>query len=234
MNALSKVPFYLSVEHACSYLDGEMAQNLVADPSALSPKIYTRLAEYGFRRSGDFVYRPHCQACSECRPLRIPVQLFEFKRSFRRILRRNEDLRFELGTEGYTDERFQLYLRYLHARHANGGMDKASARDFQDFLTSRWCQTRFYDIRHGSSLLGVAVTDVLEDALSAIYTFFDPEVNERSLGTWAILRQIQLAREQGWRWLYLGYWVPGCQKMAYKARFRPHQIFQQSRWIAVR
>ena len=171
MNLLGTMPFYLSVEHDCSYLPGRPARNLVADPETLSADVYTRLAEHGFRRSGSFAYRPYCEDCSECRPLRVPVRGFRPRRSDVRSFKRNKDLTFEATKPGFTDERFALYRRYLRARHPRGGMDQAQATDFEDFLTSHWCNTRFYEFRAGNRLLGVAVTDELENALSAIYTF---------------------------------------------------------------
>ena len=230
MSLLGKMPFYLSVEHSCSYLPGRRARNLVADPDALSSPVYAQLAEHGFRRSGNFAYRPYCEVCNECRPLRVPVADFVARRSHQRTLTRNEDLIFRDCRPGFTDERFTLYRRYLRARHPAGGMDNAGAADFEDFLTSHWCRTRFFEFRTGDRLLGVAVTDDLPDAYSAIYTFFDPDESRRGLGTWAILQQIAAARSAGKRWLYLGYWVHGCQKMSYKERFRPHEIYVQGAW----
>jgi len=226
------LPFYLSVEHDCSYLPGRRARNLVADPEALSGEAYSRIAAHGFRRSGNFAYRPYCEGCNECRPLRVEVQRFRPRRSDARALKRNADLTFRVENPGITSERFALYRRYLRARHPGGGMDQAQATDFEDFLISRWCRTRFYEFRAGDRLLGVAVTDVLDDALSAIYTFFEPDEQRRGLGTWAILQQIAAARREGRRWLYLGYWVDGCRKMSYKRHFRPHQIYAQGAWYS--
>jgi len=230
MNLLDTMPFYLSVEHECSYLTGRRARNLIADPEMLSPGLYTRLAEHGFRRSGNFAYRPYCDGCDECRPLRIPVHGYKPRRSDIRNLKRNADLTFRPEKAELTEERLDLYVRYLRARHPDGGMDQANAADFEDFLTSHWCQTRFYEIRDASRLLGVAVTDELDDALSAIYTFYDPNDSRRGLGTWAILMQIAETCREGRRWLYLGYWVEGCRKMSYKKRFQPHEIYNRGSW----
>ena len=230
MNLLGTMPFFLSVEHPCSYLPGRAARNLVADPKSLSPAVYSQLAGHGFRRSGNFAYRPYCERCNECRPLRVPVRDFSPRRSDMRNLKRNVDLTFEPCRPGLTEERFALYRRYLRARHPDGGMDNAAAGDFEDFLTSHWCHTRFYEFRSDERLLGVAVTDELSDAFSAIYTFFDPDESRRGLGTWAILRQIEATRRAGRRWLYLGYWIEGCQKMSYKNRFRPYEVYRQGGW----
>jgi len=232
VNLLGTMPFYLSIEHDCSYLPGRRARNLVADPDALSPALYTRLAEHGFRRSGDFAYRPYCVGCEECRPLRVNVNRFCPRRSDRRTLRRNADLTFQARKAVLTDERFELYARYLRARHPGGGMDEASAEDFRDFLTSRWCKTRFYEFRHDKRLLGIAVTDELQNGLSAIYTFYEPSESKRGLGTWAVLQQISAARQEGRQWLYMGFWVDSCRKMSYKTRFQPYELYVQGVWLS--
>jgi arginine-tRNA-protein transferase len=218
------IRLYLTTEHDCAYLANRRARNLVTDPETNSPALYAALAPVGFRRSGDYLYRPHCPACSACRSLRIPVDEFQANRAMRRLLRLNRDLSFQQAFPECTDEYFRLYQRYLTSRHPGGGMDESGPEDFRTFLNSDWCRTRFYEAREHDQLLAVAITDELDDALSAVYTFFDPDRSRRGLGTWAILRQVETARAEGLRWLYLGYWIDGCRKMSYKTRFRPYEL----------
>lgn len=222
---------YLSPPHACEYLKGELASILFLSPEqTLSMRHYSQLVSLGFRRSGRLVYRPKCQHCQACIAVRIPVQLFHPKRHQQRCWKRNQDLEIIARPAEYQAEHYELYLRYLQARHANGSMVDSSPADYQDFLTCHWCETLFYEFRRGSKLMAVAVTDLLDDGLSAVYTFFDPDENERSLGTFAIMSQIEAAKRMNTQYLYLGYWIGKCGKMAYKSRFEPLEILKGGRW----
>ncbi len=224
------VRLYMTDEHDCPYLVDRQARNIVVDPSYLNAEVYAELLKLGFRRSGAHVYRPHCSGCSACRSLRVPVDRFVPDRSMRRALKRNRDLRFRLVDGCYKQEYFELYRSYLQARHPGAGMDESTAQDFETFLLSEWCETVFCEVRHGNALLGVGVADVLSDALSAVYTFFDPACPARSLGTWTVLQQIEIVRQTGRKWLYLGYWLNECRKMAYKNRFRPCEVYMHGEW----
>ncbi len=228
--SLYDLRMFLTTEYSCSYLPGRKARNLVADPEATDGRIYTQLADLGFRRSGDHVYRPHCRGCIACRSLRIPVEQFRPNRSQRRIWNRNQDLHIHIGEAQFQDEHFQLFARYIQGRHAGGGMDPASPDSYWSFITSRWCPTWLCEFRRDRDLLAVAVVDRLDDGLSAVYTFFDPLESGRGLGTFAILWQIAEAQRLGLKWAYLGYWVQHCEKMAYKAGFNPHEIYIAERW----
>jgi len=218
----------------CSYLPGREATSEWVDPGILHQALYDRLIEAGFRRSGDHVYRPACLGCRACVPVRIPVDRFRPSRRDRRCLRRNADLESRFAQPGFTEEYFALYARYLAARHPGGGMDDPDPADFLQFLTSEWAETRFLEIRDPRGrLMAVAVTDLLDAGLSAVYTFFEPDEPARGLGNFAILEQIRIARERGLDWLYLGYWIEGCRKMAYKARFLPQQRRIRNTWVEV-
>jgi arginine-tRNA-protein transferase len=226
---------FQTLPHACGYFDGRVAQNVVLDPA--SPQLrgnYARALPLGFRRAGGHVYRPHCDGCRACVPCRIAVDDFRPDRSQLRCLRRNADLRMIEAPPGRTRERHALYAAYLRQRHPDGGMDPASADDFDNFLTSPWSPTLFLEFRRDERLVAVAVTDVCETGLSAVYTFFDPAERTRGLGTYAILRQIELARERGLPHLYLGFWIDGHPKMDYKARFRPLQVLDALGWHTLR
>lgn len=228
-NAFSLRVFTTS-EQPCAYLNGRRARNLVADPSQLENRTYSQLARLGFRRSGNHLYRPHCTGCQACLSLRIPVREFRPDRSMRRNLRANRSLSFEPISAEFREEHFQLYCAYLRERHPGGGMDEPLPLDYSDFLLSDWAEVRCYEIRDARQLLGVAVTDLLEDGFSAVYTFFVRSDDHRGLGTWAILKQIEETRRANLPWLYLGYWIEACRKMAYKAHFQPHEIYRDGLW----
>ena len=226
-----RLTLYLSAPQPCSYLAKQETQSLFADPQGpMDTRIYGQLVQRGFRRSGRLVYRPQCPECPQCRSARVPVATFRPRRRHRRVLRANRDLRIVPVPPAFREEHFTLYRRYTRARHAGGSMAESSAQEYMDFLVADWCATDFLEIRLGDQLLGVAVTDHLTDGLSAVYTFFDPDQPGRSLGTWAILAQIERARELGLPWLYLGYWIRDCEKMRYKTGFRPIELYDGRGW----
>jgi len=223
--------FFATAPRACSYLPDRSAISVFADPDArLSPAVYQQLAGFGFRRSGNDLYVPACPGCAECIPVRVPVRQFRRSRNQQKLWNRNRDLSIAVLPAGYRDEHFRLYARYLGSRHPGGGMDQPTPEDYLNFLTSSWCETLFVEFRLQDTPVAVAVTDRLPNALSAVYTFFEPRLARRSLGTYAVLRQIEFARDLGCDWHYLGYWIPGCGKMAYKNRFRPLQAYQHGKW----
>jgi arginyl-tRNA--protein-N-Asp/Glu arginylyltransferase len=225
------VRLFQTLPHPCGYYPDRTAQNLVIDPSASRiAEAYPIALSQGFRRAGGHVYHPRCPDCQACVPCRIPVQEFVPDRSQRRCEKRNADLEVRVSTARYTREYFDLYRRYLGVRHAGGGMDDPGPEDFERFLYTTWSPTSFLELRAGELLLGVAVTDVCTDGLSAVYTFFDPQWHSRSLGTWGILNQISLARRLGLPYVYLGYWIAGHPKMHYKANFRPLQVLRSGLW----
>ncbi len=218
-------------EHACGYWPDRAARDLVLDPR--DPRLvdwYPHALGWGFRRSGDIVYRPHCNGCRACVAVRIPVDRFAPDRSQRRCLARNRDVDMRVCAAQRTDEQLALYRRYLASRHAGGGMDDHGATEFDQFLIGSWSEGRFLEFREHGRLLAVAVTDVTQAALSAVYTFYEPEAGARGLGTMAILRQIDWARRERSSHLYLGYWIAGHPKMDYKRRFHPLEAFDGRGW----
>lgn len=226
-----RLAFYATPEHPCSYLADRTARTLFADPSVrLDNHIYSRLTLYGFRRSGRHIYRPSCPACEACIPVRIPVREFRPNRSQRRTWAHNRELAVTAREPSFRDDQFDLYRRYVAARHPGGGMDNADPAQYLDFLTSDWSDTLFYEFRLDSRLVAVAVTDRLEQGLSAVYTFFDPQLPARGLGTFAVLWQIEECRRQALECLYLGYWIREAPKMAYKAAFWPLEQFREGAW----
>jgi arginyl-tRNA--protein-N-Asp/Glu arginylyltransferase len=222
---------FQTLEHPCGYYPSRQARNLVIDPLARGlPQVYGTALERGFRRSGGHVYRPHCAGCRACVASRVPVAEFLPDRSQRRCAARNAGLELRIAAPQRTAENFALYQRYLAARHPGGGMDDPAEEDFERFLACGWSPTRFLELRDGERLLAVAVTDVLPQGLSAVYTFYEPELPARSLGTCAILRQIELAQSRGLPHVYLGYWIDSHPKMEYKLRFRPLERLRDGAW----
>lgn len=222
---------FQTLPHTCGYFAQRTAQNLVIDPAAPQlDKLYGAALERGFRRAGGHLYFPNCPQCRSCTPCRVDAAGFVPDRSQRRCLKRNGDLRVIEARAGFNHERHALYENYLRSRHPGGGMDEADASDFRRFLTAPWSPTLFLELRLGARLLGVAVTDVTAQGLSAVYTFFDPAESARSLGTFAILQQIELARRRRLPWVYLGFWIDGHPKMDYKRRFKPLQVRSADGW----
>ena len=225
---------YTTYPHTCSYLEDQEATTLFVDPrQRMDKKLYSNLSLLGFRRSGNHIYRPHCTHCEACIPARIPVAGFTPRRSQRRTWNRNLDLRIHQSLDICDEAAFELYRRYIESRHADGDMYPPDREQYESFLNNAWDCTRYYRFVHRGALVGVAVVDELMDGLSAIYTFFDPAEEKRSLGVYAILWQIEQTRKLGLDYLYLGYWIRGCQKMAYKSEYRPLELYLNNRWAAL-
>jgi len=231
MTSAQKLVFYATPPHDCNYLQDRKAVTLFADPKfPKSMQLYSTLADCGFRRSGSHLYIPHCNGCNACISVRIPVNSFMPSRTQKRTWKKNSDVVTQALPARFNEEHFALYKKYLAYRHPNGGMDNSTEDAYMDFLTANWTDTVFYEMRNSDKLLAVAVTDVMNDALSAVYTFYDPDESARSPGKFSILSQIDQARNMGLTWLYLGYWIQACSKMDYKSEYRPQQIFQNNAW----
>jgi arginine-tRNA-protein transferase len=199
-------------------------------------RMYEFLLARGFRRSGSHVYRPACEPCLRCVPVRIPVNRFTPNRSQRRNARLNADLRLIERPAHFSPEHYALYETYVRSRHGDGSMaEQVSPENYNDFLILPWGgETMLLELRLDGHLMGVAVTDRLPKSLSAVYTFFDPECSIRAPGTYAVLRQIELARALGLEQLYLGYWIEECRKMSYKDAYRPLQAWIGGQWLEYR
>jgi len=229
---LKTLQFYTTAGYSCSYLPEREARSQVAAPSHLiDTDIYSDLVEQGFRRSGLFTYRPHCDACSACQPIRLDVLRFRPTRTQRRIDKRHDDLRSGIMPLRWKAEHFDLYQRYQSRRHGGADMDEDSQTQYSQFLLTSRVESRLVEFRTlGGELRMVSMIDVLKNGLSAVYTFFDPDA-PGSLGTYGILWQIRQCRSLGLPWLYLGYWIKESRKMAYKSQFRPHQILKRNVWV---
>ncbi|WP_285274957.1 arginyltransferase [Halopseudomonas bauzanensis] len=234
MTDLAHLKFYATQPHPCSYLPEEQAVTLFLDPQQpIQSDTYSQLSELGFRRSGEHLYRPHCAQCRACVPARIPAADFVPNKQQLRIHKRNRDLQVTTRRPVMNEEIYQLYSRYIIARHSDGDMFPPSREQFQSFLVSEDAFCEFNEFRLDGRLLAVAVTDRLNNGLSAVYTFFDPDESRRSLGRYAILWQIEQARRSGLPAVYLGYWIRNCRKMNYKTEYRPLEMLINQRWTRV-
>ena len=229
---ISSVRLFRTSPHPCSYKDSEQAATVFVDPDLVIDKaLNSKLSDLGYRRSGAHLYRPDCDFCQACISCRVPVAEFQFNRSQRRILRRNESLRM-VEKSDLTDEiAYGLYRRYITQRHLDGDMFPASLEQYEAFIKTKMVDTRFFLFYEQDELLAVSVVDFLEQGLSAVYTFFDPDQSQRSLGNFAILWQITKCQELGLPYLFLGYWIKGCGKMEYKSKFRPLEMLINGRWV---
>lgn len=237
--ALKTLQFYATANYPCSYLDGQLARSQVATPAHLIDTAgYSVLMRHGFRRSGLFYYRPHCDQCQACLSLRLPVADFQANRSQKRAWLQHRHLTTTISTPFFSPEHFALYRRYQQARHPAGGMDADDVAQYQDFLVDSHVHSLLVEFREPSSsdepgvLKMVSIIDQLDDGMSAVYTFYEPEPGQ-SYGTYNVLWQIKQAQAWGLRRLYLGYWVAQSHKMSYKTRFKPFELFIQNQWRAV-
>ncbi len=228
---MTAVPLLISAPHPCSYLEDQYAQSAIVEPSfGVNNAIYSQLIAHGFRRSGDDVYRPYCAQCSQCIPVRLPVAQFEPNRRQKRCLQKNRQTTAIIKPAAFEQSHYDLYLRYQNHRHAEDNMANTSPDEYLSFLGSSWCNSQFIEFFCAEELAAVAIVDRLDNALSAVYTFFEPKFSDYSPGVYAVLWQIHYAQKQGLEWLYLGFWIADCQKMNYKNQYHPIQGLIDQQW----
>ncbi|GAB1260029.1 arginyltransferase [Aurantivibrio plasticivorans] len=235
MTDLTTLRFFATPPHSCSYLDDQDASTIFVDPNQrIDANLYEQLSKHGFRRSGPHVYRPHCAQCSACIAARVPVNDFKPSRRHKRCIKANSDIIVEEIPSIDTAGHFALYERYINERHCDGDMYPASKEQFDSFLSSEWGVTRYFEMKLDGLVVGVMVSDKLPNGLSAMYTFFDPDLSKRSLGTFAILWQVGYAQREKMDYLYLGYWIKESDKMNYKSQYRPLELLIENKWLLLK
>jgi len=228
---LQQLQFYLSTPYPCGYLEGRQARSLIAAPQHLiDAPVYGELIRLGFRRSGNFVYRPQCEGCQACVAVRLPVEQLTPSRSQRRAWKQHQGLSVEVLDLHFSEEHYLLYHAYQKTRHPAGGMDNDGAEQYRNFLTQSNADTVLVEFREGDTLRMVSVVDCVRDGLSAVYTFYDCSNPKAAYGTYNVLWQAEWCRQLQLRYLYLGYWIAESQKMAYKKNFSPLHGLVSGTW----
>ncbi len=226
---LQQIKVGFTHNHPCSYLADKQERIAIAlDEDLQNNDGYELLLANGFRRSGETLYMPHCDDCQACTPIRVPIAQFAPSKSQKRLLKATSHLR-HIFKASMDDDWFSLYARYINKKHANGAMYPPDKETFEKFIHQVNFGTRFLHIYDQQKLVAIAVTDILPKSISAFYTFYDPD-SSYSLGTLAILLQLDLCKMRQMDWLYLGYHIDECQAMNYKVRFKPHQKLVNRRW----
>ncbi len=229
---LNELQYYITPPHDCSYLEKKSARMVFLDPvHRINVVTLSELSRLGFRRSGDFVYRPECHLCRQCLSCRVPVHEFKMNSTQKKAWKRNQDLQVKIRPANEASMlHYKLYERYICERHADGDMFPPSYDQFEKFLIQSCTDSFFLELWKDDRLISVSTCDQLDDGLSAVYTFFDPDEAKRSLGVFAILKQFELVREQAQHYVYLGYWVPHSNKMNYKSQYAPFELLLDGQW----
>ncbi len=226
--------FYVTPDHECPYLQQQQSKTLFLNPE-LQPdeRIYDWLIDKGFRRSGDHVYRPHCDNCKACISVRIPSSQFSANKQQRRCFKKGKRFSSKIYPAKFDQQHYQLFERYISSRHSDGDMYPTSEKQYRDFILCEWMNTQFLDFIEPTSgqLIACCVFDQLDSGLSAIYTFFDPDFSKFSPGRLSVLTLIELCNYLKLDYVYLGYWIKGCRKMSYKGEYRPIECFIKDRWV---
>ena len=226
------IKLFETVTDQCPYLEHEVSASILVDPDAIiKPSLFSLLSQSGFRRSGTMLYSPKCPTCSACISVRVPSDLFKPSRSQKRVWRKNTDLKVTIEDVAFKQEHFELYLKYQQHRHPESTMCNDDPEKYISFLESDFSASKFVCFHLNGQLIGISVIDQFEDGISAVYTFFEPEQSHRSLGTYAVMYLLKLARLRKIPYVYLGYWVDQSNKMDYKRKFKPLEGYQNRQWV---
>lgn len=230
----TQLSFFITPPHQCPYLKDETAKTVFLSPDIHADKLlYSALINQGFRRSGEHIYRPQCDNCQSCISVRIPVDQFEANKQQRRTLKKAQCFSARVEPARFNQQHFQLFDKYISERHKDGDMYPTSPQQYKEFLLNDWIECNFLNFTDPKTrkLVATAVYDQVDDGLSAVYTYFDPDYSRYSPGRLGILKLIELARQQNLRYVYLGYWIKSCVKMAYKGDYRPLECFVNDSWV---
>ncbi|PIE43816.1 MAG: arginyltransferase [Gammaproteobacteria bacterium] len=234
MSGLHSLVFYATPEHDCGYLPEKKATTLFVDPSAsIDNETYTQLTRAGFRRSGNYYYKPICTDCIACIPARIPCANYSLSKSNKRLVKKHKETHTIVRQPEFREEHYRLYEQYINQKHRDGDMYPPSREQYQSFIIETPKSTQFIEFWQNGCLISVAVIDQLQDGISAIYTFYDPDYDRISPGKYAILWQIAYTQQLNKPYLYLGYWIKNCRKMSYKTDFRPIELLVKDRWTRI-
>jgi arginine-tRNA-protein transferase len=230
-NAHNPIRLFETVVDDCPYLDDEKSASILVDPDHdIDAALFSSLSRSGFRRSGEMLYAPKCPNCNACVSARIPSARFRASKSQKRVWRKNTDLRASLEDVRFEQEHFDMYFRYQQHRHPESSMCDDDVDKYTGFIDSSYSRSKFLTFRLEGQLIGISVLDQFEGGLSAVYTFFEPEFSNRSLGTYAILYLLKLAKTHRIPFVYLGYWIEGSGKMDYKRKFKPLEGYRDRQW----
>ena len=230
-NAHNPIRLFETVVDECPYLTDQQSASILVDPEhKVDPQLFAMLSRSGFRRSGEMLYSPKCPSCTACMSVRIPSDRFKPSRGQRRVWRKNLDISVSIEDVSFQQEHFELYLKYQHHRHPDSSMCDEDPAKYIGFINSEFSRSKFLCLHLDDELIGISVIDQFEGGVSAVYTFFDPQYSNRSLGTYAILYLTKLARMRDIPFVYLGYWIEESQKMNYKRKFKPLQGYRDRRW----
>ena len=229
--SFEKIQFYTTTKYNCSYIDKMDAQSLVVTPyKSINQSIFQDLIEKGFRRSGQYIYKPNCKSCTACIPIRLPVQKFLFSKTQKRIYKKHGYFKVREAPLSFKQKHFDLYLKYQNKRHSFINNDQNNLDDYNDFLIKSNVKSKFIEFWDGDLLKIVSIVDIVSDGISAVYTFYDPDDEKVSYGTYSIIWLINWCKAQQLKYLYLGYWIGECDKMKYKTNFKPYELYIKGYW----
>jgi arginyl-tRNA--protein-N-Asp/Glu arginylyltransferase len=228
---LEEIQFYVTTEYSCGYINGQDAQSIVATPyKNVNSKNFNSFMSKGFRRSGQYVYKPNCKDCSACIPIRVLASNFNVSRSQKRLKKYLDNLSVKLLPLTFNEEHYNLYVNYQNKRHQNNDGAEDNVADYNDFLIKSNVTSRLVEFRLNNQLKMVTIIDIINDGISAVYTFYDCSDQKLSLGTMSIIWLLELCKEEKLSFLYLGYWIHESQKMKYKTNFKPYELMIEGVW----